>query len=122
MFRSSFLSDSKTYKKLGKRNPTSGYKKELVSILTKIKDERQLTQKDYYQVYPTSETAPKFYGLPKIHKEGRPLRPIVSSCGSITYPSSKLLSVILGPLVGKTPHHIKNSADFAELILQNSVY
>ena len=31
----------------------------------------------------------KFYGLPKIHKAGIPLRPIVSSRGSITYGVAK---------------------------------
>ena len=49
---------------------------------------------------------PEFYGLPKIHKNNNPLRPIVSSIGSITYESAKLLAKILGPLVGKTPFHI----------------
>ena len=66
--------------------------------------------------YPTTESPPKFYGLPKIHKEGRPLRPIVSSCGSITYASSKRLAEIIGPLVGKTGHHILNSKEFVNKI------
>ena len=110
------LSDTKTYKTLGKRNPTHGYKTELVKILTRIQTEGQIDQRGYFSVYPTTETPPKFYGLPKIHKEGRPLRPIVSSCGSITYPSSKLLSKILGPLVGKTSHHVLNSKQFVNKV------
>ena len=101
---------------LGKRNPTSGYKDKLVEILTLIQTEGQIDQKEYFSVYPTTENPPKFYGLPKIHKEGRPLRPIVSSCGSITYPSSKLLSKILGPLVGKTDHHVLNSKEFVKKV------
>ena len=55
-----------------------------------------------------------FYGLPKIHKEGTPLRPIVSSIGAVTYSTSKELSRILKPLVGKSPHHICNNQDFME--------
>ena len=110
------LSDTKTYKRLGKRNPTSGYKDKLVEILTLIQTEGQIDQKEYFSVYPTTENPPKFYGLPKIHKEGRPLRPIVSSCGSITHPSSKLLSKILGPLVGKTDHHVLNSKEFVKKV------
>ena len=44
------------------------------------------------------------------------MRPIVSSIGSITYEAAKYLARILGPLVGKTPYHIKNSKDFANKI------
>ena len=47
--------------------------------------------------------SPKFYGLPKIHKTGIPLRPIVSSIGSVTYGVAKVLAKVLKPLVGKFP-------------------
>ena len=57
---------------------------------------------------------PKFYGLPKIHKPDTPLRPIVSSCGSVTYGVAKELAKILKPLVGKSPHHINSTQDFVE--------
>ena len=55
---------------------------------------------------------PKFYGLPKIHKTGNPLRPIVSSRGLVTYGVIKVLSKVLKPLVGKSPHHIQSTSDF----------
>ena len=35
----------------------------------------------YKAMYPKGCVPPKFYGLPKIHKTGNPLRPIVSSRG-----------------------------------------
>ena len=54
------------------------------------------------------------YCTPKIHKDGTPLRPIVDYCGSIMYETSKELARILGPLVGQTQHHVKNSKDLAE--------
>ena len=68
------------------------------------------------RLYPTAEDVPKFYGLPKIHKNEVPLRPIVSSIGSITYEAAKDLAVVIVPLVGKTEHHIKNSTDFVQKI------
>ena len=40
---------------------------------------------------------PKFYGLPKVHKDGMPLRPIISSIGSVTYKTAKQLARILNP-------------------------
>ena len=54
--------------------------------------------------------------MPKIHKKNFPLRPIVSSIGSITYQASKLLTTILSPLTGKTSSHVVNSVDFANKI------
>ena len=52
---------------------------------------------------------PKFYGPPKINKPDTPLRPIVSSCGSVTYGVAKELAKILKPIVGKSPHHINST-------------
>ena len=59
-----------------------------------------------------------FYGLPKIQKPDTPLRPIVSSCGSVTYGVAKELIKILKPLVGKSPHHINSTHDFVEQVKQ----
>ena len=42
------------------------------------------------------------------------MRPIVSSIGAVTYQTSKELSRILRPLVGKSIHHIHNNQDFLE--------
>ena len=65
-------------------------------------------------MYPTGCVPPKFYGLPKIHKPDTPLRPIVSSCGSVTYGVAKELVKILKPLVGKSSHLITSTQDFVE--------
>ena len=64
--------------------------------------------------YPTGAGAPKFYGLPKIHKKDVPLRPIVSSIGSVTYGVAKELARSLKPLVGKTIYHVNNSKQYAD--------
>ena len=67
-------------------------------------------------MYPTGCVPPKFYGLPKIHKPDTPLRPIVSSCGLITYGVAKELAKILKPLIGKSPYHINITQDFVEKV------
>ena len=65
---------------------------------------------------------PKFYGLPKIHKKELPVitwcygARIYASIGSITYEVAKYLTEVIGPLVGKTEHHVKNSIDFVQKI------
>ena len=64
---------------------------------------------------------PKFYGLPKIHKLDTPLRPVLSSCGSVTYGVAKELTKILKLLVDKSPHHINSTHDFVEQVKQLSL-
>ena len=44
------------------------------------------------------------------------LRPIVSSCRSVTYGLAKELAKILKPLVGKSPHHINSTQDFVKQV------
>ena len=65
---------------------------------------------------PTGCVPTKFYGLPKIHKADISLRPIVSSCGYVTYGVAKELAKILKPLVGKSPHHINSTQDFVDQV------
>ena len=65
---------------------------------------------------PQKPAHQKYYGLPKVHKEGIPLRPIVSSIGSVSYETAKELSRILKPLVGKTSYHVKNTKEFIQSI------
>ena len=69
-------------------------------------------------MYPTGCVPPKFYGLPKIHIPDTPLRPIVSSCGSVTYGVAKELAKILKLLLGKSIHHINSTHDFVEQVKQ----
>ena len=45
-----------------------------------------------------------------------PLRPIISSRGSVTCETAKELARILKPLVGRSPHHVQNTKDFINSI------
>ena len=65
---------------------------------------------------PTKDITPRIYGLPKIHKEGVPLWPIVNTIGSPTYELAKHLAKVLGLLVGNTDSFIKDSSEFVKLI------
>ena len=107
------LLNQNTYKVISK-DPTNTIKNKLINILKGIKTKTGLGSNTYKSMYPTGCVPPKFYGLPKIHKPDTPLRPIVSSCGSITYGVAKELAKILKPLVGKSPHHINSTQDFVE--------
>ena len=67
-------------------------------------------------MYPTGAGIPKFYQLPKIHKAGVPLRPIVSSRGSVSYDTTKELARILKPLTGRTTYSVQNTKEFVEQV------
>ena len=107
------LEDGGTYKEI-KTDPTNKLKNKLINLLKKIKAKGGINDQLYKKMYPTGAVAPKFYGLPKIHKRDIPLRPIVSSKGSLNYEVAKELSRILRPLVGISPHHIRNTGHFVQ--------
>ena len=111
--KANHLLNQDTYKVFTK-DPNNTIKNKLINILKSIKTKTGLGINTYKSMYPTGCVPPKFYGLPKIHKPDTPLRPIVSSCGSVTYGVAKELAKILKPLVGKTPHHINSTQDFVE--------
>ena len=93
-------------------DPTNRLKAKLILTLKRIKRETNMGESMYRTMYPTSFIAPKFYGLPKIHKTGTPLRPIVSCRGLVTYGVAKVTAKVLKPLVGRLPHHIQSTSDF----------
>ena len=47
-------------------------KNKLINLLKKTKAEGGITDQLYKKMYPTGAVAPKFYGLPKIHKRDIP--------------------------------------------------
>ena len=107
------VGDTNTYTRLSK-DPTHKYKNRMINILRKWKRNGSISDKLYWKLYPESEEPPKLYGTPKIHKNNTPLRPVVSSCGSITYNAAKYLASILTPLVGKNCHSIKNTKELVD--------
>ena len=97
-----------------KSDPTPKYKKELVGKLSKLKQEGEIMQEDYDWLYPTAENVPRMYCMPKTHKAGNLLRPVVDYTGFIGYRTSQALADILAPLVGKSDHHLNNSKHLAK--------
>ena len=74
------LLNQNTYRALTS-DPTMRLKNKMINLLKTIKTKGRLSEDLYKKLYPTGAGSPKFYGLPKIHKPGMPLRPIVSSIG-----------------------------------------
>ena len=107
------LEDTNTYRVIH-TDPTSRLKNKLINILRRTKAATGMQDNIYKKMCPTGVSPPKFYGLPKIHKKNIPLRPIVSSIGSVAYGVAKILAEIIKPLMGYSQHHVHNSQQFAE--------
>ena len=59
-----------------------------------------------------NDRIPILYGLPKIHKDGAPIRPIISASKSLTDNLSWILDRILHPLLCLIPALVNNSVNF----------
>ena len=74
-----------------KKDPTTKIKTKTLKKLKVLKDNKFIDNKLYY-LKPTDSPAPRFYGQPKIHKPGVPIRPIVSYSGSPLYSLNKYIA------------------------------
>ena len=106
-----------TYGKL-KRDPTEKIKRRIMEILKELKTSNIAL---FDKLKPTNSMAPRFYGLPKLHKPDIPLRPIVSAIGSPTYSIAKFVTSIISPLVGKTSSFVRNSTHFKDMIMEEII-
>ncbi len=105
------LKDANTYQPLD-TDPSKTTMNNINKKLKRLKDQDKLSETTYNRTRPNDATIAKFYGLPKVHKENVPLRPIVSLPGSPTYGLSKYLAEILKPLVKTSPHTVQNVNSF----------
>ena len=105
------LSDTSTYEKLNK-DPSNNVPPQFYRKVRNIGGSKQCNEilDKFKSINPS---LPYFYGLPKTHKDGIPLRPIVSSKNSFMYKISKWLADLLSPFLGNfSPSHVKHSEDF----------
>ncbi|XP_075163163.1 uncharacterized protein LOC142235789 [Haematobia irritans] len=81
-----------------------------------------LNANEKYKLTSRTATAPRIYGLTKIHKEGTPLRPICSSINSPTYNVSKYITDILKNLTKDSKYNIKDGIEFKKRINQQTIH
>ena len=106
------IDNKNTYRKLS-RDPTTRIEKKISGVLRDVYRCGGIPDKLKDQLSPSYSNPPQIYGLPKIHKENTPLRPIVAAIGSPTYRLAKELARILSPLAGHSDSFVKNLAEFA---------
>nr|VZI03821.1 unnamed protein product [Spirometra erinaceieuropaei] len=64
---------------------------EINKDLASLRKSKAITQLDWLRMKPKDSAIARFYGLPKVHKPGTPLRPIVSLRGTPTFSLAKWL-------------------------------
>ena len=109
----SLLADCDTYQPMpvgsGLKEATV-LKQRLRQVLTRSEQGKRLLH-----LLPDNPRIPKAYGLPKTHKQGIPLRPIISGVGSAPHRLAKVLAKPLSQLLGKLSGvHLKNSSDLLQ--------
>ncbi|XP_037051685.1 uncharacterized protein LOC119085393 [Bradysia coprophila] len=122
MFRSeyeskmqSLLDDESTYE-MKPINPVKDLMKTSDMLAQRLLDEMIINRETFKQFNCVGSTLPRISGLPKAHKDGIPLRPVVDTTNSPAYELSKFMNDILKHLVDNSKYNVKNAFEFKEFI------
>ena len=89
----------------------------LREFLTQLEEAEELPKSVTDSLKPTGSQRPRLYGLPKTHKEGTPLRPILSMLSSPQHKLAKFLNELLQPVTTKfSKYTVKDSFEFVSKI------
>ena len=116
----SILEDKSKFLRLGpveQFDRTLSIENALRTYLKRLVSEKEMSAHTYNEILPVGSSRPRMYGLPKVHKPGVPLRPILSMSGSPQYMISKWLCDRLRPVVqhyGK--HCVEDSFVFSDSV------
>ena len=111
----SHLNDTTVYKPLTE-DILPILKQKIIEKLTPLKNNCLIKQKWYEFCKPTENPRTSRLYFLKNHKNPMGIRPIVSSCNSITESISNFTDRWLQSLIQKLPSYLKDSAEFIKLI------
>ncbi|CAF4594349.1 unnamed protein product [Rotaria sp. Silwood2] len=89
---------------------------ELNKYILSLYNNNVIDSKLRHQLKSTCSSISVFYGLPKAHKTGYPLRPIISTRGSYQYQLSKYLAKAIREARPQASSYIKDSFEFVKKI------
>ena len=112
------LQDESKFRLL-KEDPTIKRENKLIQHLLKLKKDGDITEQFYKKVRPNGSQPARLYGLPKVHKNNHPLRPICSSVNAYNYKLASELASIISPYA-VSDFSVKNTFKFVEEINQLS--
>ncbi|CAF3120231.1 unnamed protein product [Rotaria socialis] len=97
--------------KLVDNDPTITNEDQLIRLLSRLKKDNFITEAEYKVAKPSGSRLARLYGLPKLHKENCPLRPVMSAIKTVNYGLGKMLTSRLSHL-RQSQYVIKDSSDF----------
>ncbi|CAF4704939.1 unnamed protein product, partial [Rotaria socialis] len=71
--------------KLVDNDPTITNEDQLIRLLSRLKKDNFITEAEYKVAKPSGSRLARLYGLPKLHKENCPLRPVMSAIKTVNY-------------------------------------
>ena len=101
-------------------NPAQKDEDVLKKLLNELLLDGHISERLHSSVQPHSLSPARIYGLPKIHKNGCPLRPILSMVGTPQYMVAKMLHTILKPLI-KTENTCADSFELVKMVKQLTI-
>lgn len=113
------LNDPLVYTKLI-NDDTIATKTKVDELLSKLNITNKISNKQLKYLTNFSPTCPLFYGLPKVHKDNWPLRPIVSQINGPTSKLSEFLDKHLTIAEANIPYLLKDTTAYLNLIKLNS--
>ena len=108
------LADENTFQRLP-ADPTKSREESLNRYLLKLKNQNAITKATYDHIRARGSQYGVLYGLPKVHKQGCPLRPIIASCNTFNYKLAAHLVDIIRPISTNT-HTVKDTFSFVDFI------
>lgn len=111
----SMLSDRTTYSQMTHIN-LNQKKSEVDTIINALFHDGFISKRQKTFLTTFSPKIPIFYGLPKIHKQDTPLRPIVSQIDSPSYKINKFLDYILTTAEKEIPYLLQDTTKFLQNI------
>jgi hypothetical protein len=102
------------------RDPTNKYNDEVIKL---IKDSPSIFSKfDLFRLKQMNPQCPRLYGLPKVHKDSMPCRPVVSFYTAPTYKLAKHANnLFYSMLKFNPPYTVKNSLELIDKIQHTKV-
>ena len=104
------------FKLFAKKNYYQEYEEKLNKYFKELSKEKVIDQKLRFQIQSKCSSLSVFYGLPKVHRIGYPLRAIISTIGSYQYELSKYLGRAIRCARPHADSYVKDSFDFVKKI------
>ena len=116
------LNDNSKFQEIGSPTfqPIFKVEDKINRLLKDLKDDNVICESTYKNLYSSGSSYGILYGLPKIHKENIPLRPILAAYNNPNYQIAKYLVPLLQPYTSNE-YSLINSANLVPDIITQDV-